>query len=114
MINSLYIASAGSVALDIREDGKITGITIVGVDALNGGAEVSFIAGPHLSTHDAIGVLAGVIYAGAGNPLVHRVELDEPVQAGERLYLHVAGAGNATRAFIHSDARSTRPARVRR
>ena len=113
MVHSLYIAAAGSVSLDIRDDAKITAIVIAANDQAPGGAEVSFTSTAQLTTNDTTGVLAGLPLAGSLAPATMMYVMNEPVEAGERLYLHVTGA-NACRAFVYTDRAGARPSTRRR
>lgn len=112
-VNSLYLAGPGSVALDMREDDIIIGISLSGNSAAGGGMEVSFMSTASLTTNDTTGVLAGVIHA-AGIPAHLYFILNEKIAAGERLYLHNSGVGNNARAFIFTEGASSKPSTRRR
>lgn len=115
MINSLYIATAGTVSLDFREDGNITGIMLSCANVAVGAVEVSFNSSSSFTTNDTTGVVCGTIADGAGSTIVSELAgLSEPVQVGERIFLHVTGALNVTRVFIFTDSKSQRAATRRR
>lgn len=115
MVHTLYIATAGTVSLDFRDPGRITCVVISSADAAAGGAELSFNSSAQLTTNDTTGTIAGLVLQGNANgPPVAVFHLDESVDAGERIYLHVTGAANATRAFICVSGAGTRASSRRR
>jgi len=131
MIHKLFSSVAGDAAasLDIREDGRITGILLVlaGTGLSDGSilrAEVSFASTNGFSSNDTTAALVGneVAYefTTSGGSLFGAtifVPLDEPAQAGERLYLHAFGTsvvGPRFTAFVYTDAKGSRPSVRRR
>jgi hypothetical protein len=114
MVNSLYIGAAGSVSLDFRDAGKITTIVLVTNDGATGAIEVSFNATAAFTTHDTTGVVGGLILGGGGNGQRLVFPLNESVDVGERLFLHVSGALNTARAFVHTDSAAVRASARRR
>jgi hypothetical protein len=103
MINTLYLGTAGTVSLDIREDGHLVGVNISSNDAAPGTLEVSFNSSPSFSTNDTTGVIAGTFLTGSGTLANNtRIALREPVSVGERIFLHMTGL-NQARVFLYTE-----------
>lgn len=97
----LYQATAtdGAVYIDMPVSGKITSISFTGFLLAGAGgigvagAEVSRQASNQFTTSNPRGVIAAVvaatIAASNGTHVQHRFETNEPIKAGERLYLNM-------------------------
>ncbi len=117
-IYKLYAATAGdSVAsIDIQLDGEIKSILMTGeasgVDAVNEGftAEVSFLSSNGFTTNDTRGSLMtiqsrmGLSTNGGLQTAVNMgvSNLDVPVNAGERVHLHITDLGTITVRNVHA------------
>lgn len=135
MIYKLYtggIAST-STSIDIREDDTITGI-LLEINSIGPGdgtmlwGELSFLASASTTTSDTNGVVAAIgaaLEAGAAGTQncsvpIHLTNLNIPVSAGERLYLHFVvgsgstGSGSNATAFIYTAGAAQRPPTRRR
>jgi hypothetical protein len=109
MVQKLFVSGVNalnSVSLDIREDDRLVGLfidqDILGpVDTTDVSDEISFLSTPSISSNDTTGVLAEVrftidlVTSGMmhGGKSVY-IPMDEPVQAGERLFLHHSVGGS--------------------
>ncbi len=114
MVNTLYLVGAGTVSIDMRDAGNIVGVTITGNDASPGACEVSFNSSSSLTSNDTTGVICGAQFTGtAGSPLSFNSPMKEPVDVGERIFLHQTGVANTVRVFLYTDA-DTKRAAVRR
>lgn len=114
MVNTLYLSTAGTASLDFRDKGTITGICIMWKDVAVGAGEVSFNSSSSLTTNDTTGVIAGVLSNATAVANGQYFPLQEPVDVGERIFLHVTGALNETRVFIMTDSAPSRPSTRRR
>jgi hypothetical protein len=131
MIHKLFGSAAldGAASIDIREDGRITGILLVltGTGLQDGSflrGEVSFSSTNGFTSNDTTAALIGnelsyeLLTSGGSNfGATIFVPLDEPAQSGERLYLHVgamAVSGIRATAFVYTDAKGSRPSVRRR
>jgi hypothetical protein len=112
MVNTLYSPFNGTYSLDFRDNARIKSITISHNGQTTGTVEVSFNSGSQPTTNDTNGVIAGCFIV-LGAPQSFTVLLDESVDAGERVYLHVSTA-NQVRVFINTDAVSAKPSPRRR
>ncbi len=113
MVNTLYLSGAGTVSIDMRDAGNIVGLTITGNDASSGACEVSFNSSSSLATNDTTGVIGGLQFTGSVVPQSFNSAMKEPVDVGERIFLHQTGVANTVRVFLYSDA-DTKRAAVRR
>jgi hypothetical protein len=107
MINTLYATGAVTASLDVRSDGRIIGLAYFINTAATGNFELTFNSSPSYTTNDTTGVIAGGPLI-ANTALDGYIAFDEPVEAGERLFLHQTGVGNITRLMIYSDAKGGR------
>jgi hypothetical protein len=114
MVHSLLQTGPGTSSLDFRDQGSVVGITISFVDSAPGALEVSFNSSPSPTVNDTTGLIAGVVLNGSGLSREATFHLREPVDVGERLFLHVSGVGNSGRALISTDAASQKPPPRRR
>lgn len=99
--------TAAAAMWDARNDGTIRGIHLnvvaTGANAGGGGIELSFGSTANHTTNDTMGVIASLYVHGESNATpVSAVEsvfldnLDIPLQAGERLYVHLYEEGTTT------------------
>ncbi len=109
MVNTLFLGAAGSTSIDMRDQGNIVAVAISGVDVALGGIELSFNSQPQLAQTDTTGTIASITTAGT-NTLVSQTihNIKEPVEVGERLFMHVVGGGNTARAVVYTDTASAR------
>ncbi len=113
MINKLFSTVTGTVSLDIREPGSITAIMISAQvpTAVTAEIEVSFNSTAQFQTNDATGILASVnLPAVIGAQANVVLQLSEPVDAGERIYLHISGSPRTSATIVTSTTGS--PGRV--
>jgi hypothetical protein len=95
MVNKLFSTVTGTVSLDIRETGILNSVVISAQvpTATTAEVELSFNSTGQTLTNDATGVLASMnlpaVIGGSGH--VH-IQMNEPVDAGERIYLHTTGS----------------------
>ncbi len=117
-IYKLYgAASTDSVAsLDIQLDGVITSMLMTGmcagVNALDEGmqAEISFLSSNTFGSNDVRGSLmtmqirSGMLTSGMGNMCdnINISSVNIPVNAGERIHLHIRDAGTLTGRVVHA------------
>jgi hypothetical protein len=113
MVNTLYLAAAGTASLDFRDAGNIVGVTISTNSAAIGSIEVSFNSSSSFATNDTTGVIAGAVVAASGLDPAAFYEMTEPVDVGERIFLHNSAA-NVVRVFIYTDSKSSARAATRR
>lgn len=124
-------AADGSVAIDVRNDGVIDAV-MLDVDIIDGGgagdgvcAQLSFKAAADFTTSDSTAIIAETQIStnnATSAPSSKNVSLPNvqiPVNAGERLYLHADVLGTCTPrvvALLYVDERgsSSRPAVRRR
>jgi hypothetical protein len=114
MVNSLYAGGPGSVSLDFREDGHLVGLFLTVNDLAVGAVEVSFNSSSSFTTNDTSGVIGGAVLNAAGIQVGQMISLKEPISVGERIFLHLSGAGNICRVFLYTDGGVARPASRRR
>jgi hypothetical protein len=111
-INTLYANAAGTVSIDMRDAGRIKGILVLSNMAAAGSVEVSFNSSSQSTTTDTTGVICGLLnQAGTGQSVY--IDLDEPVDVGERIYMHTTGI-SAVRAFIYTDSATVKASPRRR
>jgi hypothetical protein len=103
MVNTLYLSAAGTASFDFRDAGNITSVTLSHNNAAIGATEVSFNSSQATTTNDTTGVIAAIVSTAAGQPSDAVFPMKEPVDVGERLFLHVTGA-NICRATVVTDA----------
>jgi hypothetical protein len=113
MVNTLYLAAPGTISIDMRDAGNIVGISISCSDAAGGSVEVGFNSSPSYTTTDTTGVIAAAIYSGNGFSGNQYFEMKEPVDVGERIFLHNS-ALNAVRVLVYTDAATVRAPTRRR
>ncbi len=104
------VSQDSSATIDVQLDGEIQSILMTtdcsGADALNDGmrAELSFLSTNSFGTNDTRGSLMmihnrmGILTQGGGN-MDNNFSvsgLEVPVNAGERLHLHISHQGGAT------------------
>jgi hypothetical protein len=114
MVHKLYSALIGATSLEIRNAGQILGLF---VSIANTGAgvhnwEVSFLSSGNYLVNDTSGVLAAG-FLGAGQSANVFIQTNEPIEQGERLFLHTTTTA-ATDIFVFTDALTTKPAVRRR
>jgi hypothetical protein len=113
MINKLYASVTGTVSLDFRDSGVLTSIVISAQTptAVTAQIEVSFNSTAQFQTNDATGVLASVnlpaVIGATGNLTV---PLNEPIDAGERIYLHTSSGVMVSALLVSTTAGA--PSRV--
>ncbi len=103
MIQKLHSTTTGTVSLDIRETGVLTQLVLTCQipTASQAQIEVSFNSTAQFSTNDATGVLATMnLGPSIGNAGHVSITLEEPVDAGERIYLHTSASAVSTALLV--------------
>lgn len=115
MFNRMYNTAAGTVSIDFRDSGKITGLTVTMNNAAAGvnNWELSFNSAPQYATNDTTGTVATGQVATGGQFTQHFGPLDIPVEVGERFYLHQSAAGYAN-CVVHTDLPTVKASTRRR
>ena len=105
--------TAAAAMFDCRNDGVIRGIHLntvcVGAAAGGGGLELSFGSTANHTTNDTMGVIASQYVYGDVNATTARADgstyladVDIPVQAGERIYMHLYEEGTTSSVRIRA------------
>jgi hypothetical protein len=113
MINTLFSQAPGTVSIDFRDAGNLTAIALSSTDNVGGQVEVSFNSTPSYTTNDTTGVIAAIVLQAGGTPQQLVIPMSEPVDVGERLFLHNQAA-NTARAIVITDSKGPRPPGRRR
>jgi hypothetical protein len=115
MVNKLFLSLAGTASLDFRDNGKITAVSVSWSGGGSGGWELSFNSSSQISTNDATGtILNGTIPSAAASNGFASLLMNETVDAGERVFLHLTGVGAAATATIITDSATVKASPRRR